>query len=156
MQEGPIVWEAFEYDHTPKSADWYWAVGIIAVSITLISILLGNIIFAIVVVVSTFALIVASRRHPHLVTFELNKTGVFIGPDLKPYGTLRSFWVEDNSHLDLQSKLFFKPKSKTGQLIVIPIEEVDPVEVRDFLLHNLLEEKLEEPLMQIIMEKLGF
>ena len=26
-------WEGREYDHNPKSADWYWALGIIAVAV---------------------------------------------------------------------------------------------------------------------------
>ena len=156
MIEGPLIWEALEYDHVEKSNDWYWAVGIIAGSIALISIILGNIIFAIVVVVSTFALIVASKRHPRLVEFTLSKAGLYIDNELRPFGTLRSFWVDDNSHLDQPSKLFFKPRSMTAQLIIIPIEEIDPIDVRDFLLHHLLEEKHEEPLLQMIMERLGF
>ncbi len=156
MIQGPLIWEALEYDHVEKTSDWYWAVGIIAGSIALISVILGNIMFAIVIVVSTFALIVASKRVPKLVRFEISKAGVLIDKELKPFGTLRSFWVENNDHTDEPSKLFFKPRGVKGALIVIPIEGVSPLDIRDFLLHHLLEEEHYEPFLQKVMERLGF
>ncbi len=157
MAKGPVVWEALEYDHHHKTADWYWAVGIIAVSIALISVILGNIIFAIVVLVSLFALIVGARRTPRIVRFELNKTGLLIDDtEFHPYTRLRSFWVENNTHHDGKSKLYFHSRKVTSQLIVIPIDEVDPEEVRDYLLDMLLEEEHGESKLQRFFEYLGF
>jgi hypothetical protein len=51
-----LEWQAPEYIHTEKTGDWYWIVGIISVSIFLISAILGDIIFGLLVLVSTFAL----------------------------------------------------------------------------------------------------
>lgn len=156
MNKGPVVWEALEYDHLHKTPDWYWAVGIVAGSIALISIILGNIIFAIVVIVSTFALIVAARRVPKVVFVQLTKTGVHIDDEFRNYSTLRSFWVDNNSHLDGKSKLFFRSRSVTAPLLIIPIEEVHPESVRDHLLDMLLEEEHSETLLHKFFEYLGF
>ena len=35
-------WEGREYDHNPKSTDWYWALGIIAVAAAVAAIRLGS------------------------------------------------------------------------------------------------------------------
>jgi hypothetical protein len=56
----------------------------------------------------------------------------------------------------MQSKLLIKSQRVMVPLIVIPLEGVDPEEIRDFLLDHLLEEHHLEPLGQKIMERLGF
>lgn len=156
MAKGPIIWEALEYDHSEKTHDWYWAVGIIGISIALIALILGNIIFAIVVLVSVFALVVAARRTPKIVRFELNTIGVKIDEEFMPFNTLRSFWVENNVHHDAKSILYFKSRSMTAPLTVIPIDEIDPDQVRVFLLEFLLEEEHNESIVHRFMEYLGF
>lgn len=156
MVKGPLVWEALEYEHVEKSSDWYWAVGIVAFSIALISIILGNIIFSIVIVVSTFALLVSASRKPTLVRFELTKLGLHINDEYRQYNELKSFWVENNSHHDGKSKLFFRPRGMTSPVLTIPIEEIDPEDVRDFLLDILLEEEHSESILHKFFQYLGF
>lgn len=156
MIQSPLIWEALEYEHVERSSDWFWAVGIISSSITIISVILGNIVFAFVILVSVFSLIVSVKRHPKLVKFEISKSGILIDEDNKPYGTLRSFWVDNNLRTDEVSKLYIKPRGAVSHLIIIPIEEINPEDVREFLLHCLLEEELNEPFVQEIFKKLGF
>lgn len=156
MAKGSLSWQALEYEHVEKSSDWYWAVGIIAFSIALISIILGNIIFAIVIVISTFALLVSANRKPKLVEFSLSKQGLHIDDEFYQYNTLKSFWVDNNSHHDGRSQLFFRPRGMTAQIIHIPLDDIDPDEVRDYLLDMLLEEEHVESVLHKIFEYLGF
>ncbi|KKW40533.1 MAG: hypothetical protein UY91_C0041G0006 [Parcubacteria group bacterium GW2011_GWB1_55_9] len=46
-QDVLLEWKGREYDHNPKSADWYWALGIIAVAATVAAILFGNYLLAV-------------------------------------------------------------------------------------------------------------
>lgn len=156
MASNPIEWEALEYEHIEKGTDWYWAVGIIALSITLISFILGNYTFAIVVIVSAFALIVGASRKPKVVRFEITKLGIHIGNEYIQYKDIKSFWVENNHHHDGVSKLFLRPRHLTYPIIDIPLENVDPEEVRDFLLEILLEDEHTESLLHKIFKALGF
>ena len=41
-----------EYDHNPKSADWYWVLGIIAVAGAVASILFSNYLLAALIVIA--------------------------------------------------------------------------------------------------------
>ena len=50
-----IEWDAHEYEHKERNRDWFWAVGIISVSLAVVAVIFGNIIFAI--------LILRSGRH---------------------------------------------------------------------------------------------
>ncbi len=156
MEKEPISWEALEYEHREKSRDWYWAIGVISISMATIAAMLGNYVFAIVILVSGFALGVSSSRKPNLVQFELKKTGIAIDGKFTPYGSLKSFWVENNIHHDGVSKLIFKQRHGNAHLIVIPIEDVHPEDVRDYLLDMILEEEMNEPLSQRIAEYFGF
>lgn len=156
MAKHPFIWEAHEYTFQEKSSDWYWAVGIVAVSVSIISIIFGNILLALLVLLGSFALSLFASKRPSVIKFEINKTGILINRTLYPYGTLESFWVEDNRHLDLESKLFIKSQRMAVPIIIIPLEGMDPEDIRDFLLDHLLEEHHVESAGQKLLEYLGF
>ncbi len=149
-------WSAHEYIHRKRSTDWFWAVGIITVSVIVISIILGNILFALLILVGVLSLLVHSIREPKLVLFKLDSRGVHIERKLFPYGTLDSFWVEHNDHYGLPSKILIKSKKLAMPLIVIPLDEVDPQDIHDVLDLYLKEEEHIEPFGQKVVEFLGF
>ncbi len=156
MAKDPFIWEAPEYYFQEKSTDWYWAVGIIGVSISILAVIFSNVLFALLILLSTFALALFGSKQPHTVRFEVSKKGVMIGSALYPFGTLDSFWVEDNRHVGHPSKLIIKSRKLIVPLIAIPLDEVNPEEIRDFLMDHLLENHHVEPLGQKILEYFGF
>ncbi|HEY1037633.1 MAG TPA: hypothetical protein VGE62_03550 [Candidatus Paceibacterota bacterium] len=154
--KGPFIWETHEYFFQEKTSDWYWAVGIIAVSIAILSVIFGDALFALLIIVAAFALSLFASRRPEIVRFEVSKKGVMIDRTLYPYATLDSFWVEDNRHVNGHSKLIIKSRKAMVPLIAIPLDGTDPDDVRDFLLENLLEDHHPEPLGQKVLEYFGF
>ena len=68
-REALLEWEGREYDHNPKSADWYWALGIIAVAATVASVLFGNYLLAVLVIVAAIALALHAAKRPPLHRF---------------------------------------------------------------------------------------
>lgn len=149
----PLSWEAHEYEYYEKTTDWYWSVGIIAVALAVVAVLMSNILFAVLVVVGAGTLILLARREPDVVEFELNSRGIVVGSTLYPYSTLDSFWVEDRF---INDRLLVKSSKAVMPLIIIPIRDVHPAEVRNFLSVFLEEEEHEEPFSQKLMERLGF
>jgi len=149
----PIVWEAYEYIYREKSADWYWAVGIIAFTMAVTSILFNNVLFAIFIVLSFFTLMMFSKRKPHLLEIKLDERGIQEGKIRYPYSTLESFWVEDRYG---DFKIIMKSKKKTMPYIVIPIIDVEPESVHTHLKRYLPEVEHTEPLAKRVMEYLGF
>lgn len=156
MGKDPFIWKAHEYYFQEKTSDWYWAVGIIGFSIAVIAIIFGNILFSLLIIVSTLALSLFASKEPRLLRFEINKSGVIIDKTLFPFGTLESFWVEDNKHLGRPSQLFLKSQRVMVPIIAIPLEGTDPEDIRDFLLDHLLESHHVEPLGQKLLEYFGF
>lgn len=149
----PITWQAPEYYHREKSADWYWAVGIISLSAAATAIILGNALFGLLVIIGTFSLLLYASRKPSIVDIEINENGIKVGKIYYPYRNLESFWVEENHSYP---KILLKPKKFFVAHTVIHIEDEDPTEIRDFLREHLTEEEQSEPLVHMIMEYLGF
>lgn len=149
-----IEWEADEYPHSDKSNDWYWALGLVAVSAAVAALLFNNVLFAVLILLSSFVLALFASRKPERVRFAVMQRGIRAHGKLYPYQTLKSFYIEElpgrTPMLLLESAKVMTP------LIVLPLEGVDADHVHDFLLDVLPEEEHSEPLPHRLMEWLGF
>jgi hypothetical protein len=154
MRDYKIAWQSPEYEYVEKSSDWFWAMGIISVGIAVTSIVLGNILFAVLIIVGACSLAIYAIRKPEFVYYEVSQRGVVVNDKLYPYSSLDSFWVE---HGTIQPKLFITSKKLFMPQIVINIgSDVDTDDLRDYLLDYVDEEEQRESLSTIIMEYLGF
>ncbi len=150
-----IKWQAHEYFHQDKSADWYWGLGIIAITCCILAIVFGNILFALVIVLGAFAAGMQAQRLPRLVDFELNPRGLIIDRTLYPYITLDSFWVTDNHVYQATPKLLVKSKKFFMPFLHVPVEDVDIDDVRHYLLQHIPEEEHQESFLEQALERLG-
>lgn len=153
MEEFKIKWRAHEYEHEEKTSDWYWAVGIIAIAIAITAVILGNVLFAIFILIGSFSLALHSSKEPRLVEFSVNKKGVSIGNKIYLYSSLDSFWIEED---EIPPKIIIKSKKLIMPFLVIPIEGANPGDIREFLANFLEEEEMREPISHKLMEYLGF
>ena len=120
----------------------------------MISIIYDNILFAILIVIGTFTLLMYAARAPHMVDFEINRRGVIIKDRLYPYNALKSFWLRDNHRgrkLVIQSEKMLMPN------ITIPLsDDMDINTIHLFLVEYLEEQEHHESLSELIMDYLGF
>lgn len=139
--------------HTEKSADWYWMVGIISATLAFISILLGNIVFAILIIVGVFTMTLYSVKRPQSVHIELGPTGIKVHEVLYPYANLESFWIEEK---ELAPRILFKTTKKIAPYVTVLLGDANPDEVRDELLVHLPEIKHSEPFLEKLLIYFGF
>lgn len=151
----PISWVADEYNHTEKTSEWYWALGLIAVASTVAAVLFNNILFAILILIGSFVLALFASRKPEKVHFAVTQRGIRVNERLHSYQGLQSFTVVQAA-AHHEPKLLVEVKHFLSPMMVIPIVGVDPDHVHDFLLDFLPEEDHVEPLSHHIMEWLGF
>ena len=146
-------WRALEYIHTEKNSDWYWIVGIVTLSIAIISIILNNVIFAILIIVSVGTLTLYASRRPTIIEVEINSKAIIIGRVKYNFEDLDSFWVEKEIG---HPRLLIKSKRMLSPYISALIEDIDPENVRQALLPHLPEEQHTEPFLEKILIYLGF
>lgn len=148
-----IAWDALEHIHVEKNNDWYWAVGIIAITAAALAFIFNNFIFGIFIIVGTFSLLLHSSQKPRIIHCEINDRGIVINNILYPFLSLESFWID--AHLR-PAKIIIKSHKTFMPFITVYIDEVDPEKVRDILLNYIAETEHQEPLSQKILESLGF
>ena len=152
--ENSYKWEAPEFEYKEKTSDWFWAVGIIALSAATTAYLLNDPLFSVVIIIGAVALALHSNKKPQLINYELDDRGVVIRDYRYLYSSLECFFVEWNGIQKPQ--IIIKSKKTFMFEIFIPIEGYHPDEIRAFLLQFLPEEELHEPLSHKVMEYLGF
>ncbi len=148
-----IAWDAHEHIHTEKNNDWYWSVGIITITAVALCFIFNNIMFGILLTVSSFALIVHAAKRPKKIHVEINDRGIIIDGILYPFLSLESFWID--AHIK-PAKIIIKSHKTFMPYINVYIEDVDPEEVRDILLNYIAETEHHEPISQKLLEMLGF
>lgn len=149
----PIRWTAPEYSHRDKSADWFWAVGIISISLAGAAIIFNNVLLAIFILLGAFTLSLYAHREPFEVEYELNEKGVIAGNTLYTYSSLESFWVETRY---AQPRLHLKSKRPLVPHVTILLDEINPNIVDEYLTRYIREEEYVEPLSHKLLEYLGF
>lgn len=148
-----LRWSAYEHEHIERGRDWYWALGIVSLSVAITSVLLGDPLFAVVVVLAAIVIAMLSRTPPDIATFELSDRGIRINNRLHRYDHIISFWVEDEHNgrplLLVDTTKFLSPN------LIIPIEHIDPHLVRAYLKERADEVPMREPLAHKILEFIG-
>ena len=149
-----LEWDAHEYEHKERSPDWFWAVGIVSVSVAVAAVIFGNIIFGIFILTAVFALALFINRPPENVRVVVDEKGITKDRIHYPYSTLQSFWIDvEHSHpkILLSSDKIFLP------LIIIPLgSDVDPEKLSELLSQSLAEKYHSLPFVEKLIEYLGF
>lgn len=150
-----IAWEAYEHEHRPKSSDWFWVVGIIAVAGAILAIYFDNLLFGLLILLAAFTSIVQSHIPPRLIKIEIGRKGVRVGDSVYPYSSLQSFFVIDE---EINDRIILRSTKPLLPYVVVPFssEVTSADEIRDYLLEYLYEEEMDEPALQKFMEMLGF
>ncbi len=149
-----IEWQTYEYEHYEKTPDWYWALGIIALSLVVVAFIFKNFLFAVIVIIGAFTIAIYASRHPEIVDVILSPRGVKIKNRVFPYQNIKSFWIEyDPPHrkeLIIESDRLALPK------INIHLEDVDPLLVRNFLKQFIREKRHEDSFTDTLFKLLRF
>lgn len=149
-----ITWEAPEHHHIEKSTDWYWILGIVAIAGSIVSIILGNILFGILILLAAATMVLVARKEPRMISFEVSMNGVRVDRDFYPFSSLESYAIitrdSEEPQLLLKSKHFFMT------LIIVPVPD-EFVEDVDWIIRSRLPgEQLSEPISHRILEFFGF
>jgi hypothetical protein len=149
-----IEWSAHAYEHKERGEDWFWAVGIIAISLAIVAVIFSDIIFGILILISAFALCLFINRPPEDVHVVINERGVTRGHVHYPYETLKAFWVvEEHNH----PKILFHSQKWFMPLIIVPLgHKVDVEALEEKLLQSLPRHFYKVPWLEEMLENLGF
>jgi hypothetical protein len=149
-------WEGQEYEHDPKSADWYWALGIVAIAAAVAAWIFSNYLLALLVVIAAIAIALHAAKRPPLHRFRLVEDGLLIGEDLHPFERMTSFSVLEDVEGDLPPLLSVKTDVWHSAHLEIPLADVDADLVYATLLANVDEEEHRPGAAEVVAAWFGF
>ncbi len=149
-----LSWTAPEFIRYEKTRGWFIALGIIAAGFFIISILMKNYFFALLVPIASFLIYIHARKQPRQLTIAITDEYINIGKFLSlAHKEITSFWIfEDPSirSLSLETKKVLQPK------ISVLLAGQNPAAIREILIKFVPEKKHEEYFTDIIARKIKF
>jgi len=157
MARPPLFeWEGREYDHVPKSQDWYWALGIIALASVTAAVLFSDYLLAVLMLAAAAALALHAAKEPPIHRFQLVEDGLMIGEEFHPYDRMESFSVLEDPDDELPPLLSIKTRSWFSPHLVIPLEGVDGEAIYLHFLERVNEDAHHHTINDLVASWLGF
>ena len=153
QEDANISWSMPEYEDKYRSPDWFWALGIVAVTIAITSIIYSNYFFAILILISAGLLGFFAVKEPDMIEYTLDKKGLRIKDHIYLFENIKSFYVQKEH----KPTLFIKTTRFYIPIISMPIEINLTDKIKEkFLENKIKEEEMKEHVSEKIMDSLGF
>ena len=144
-------WQAPEYEIYEKDRKWYVVMGLLLAFIIIYAIFTDGLVMAITFILIGVVAYIILNKKPRVITFYITDDGIVAGREIYEFENINSFWI------------FYEPegikvvslhvKSKFSPYIHIPIENEDPLKIREIIL-NYIEEKKHHPTLIDAFERI--
>lgn len=138
-----------EFERYSRGVLWYVITGLLVGGVIIYAVLTANYLFAVIIVLAAAIIALRDFKAPAKLELHIAEEGLYYNGDLVPYTDLHSFWiiyeppVFKNLHMKFQG---------LRSEVLIPLGELDPVPVRQYLRTKMTEdlEKREESLIDVL------
>lgn len=139
-------WVVSEYEKHDRSRRWYIIMALIGTALLLYSVISGNYLFTLVVVLFGIVLFLQDIQQPMEVQFAITETGIVVGNQYYPFKEVANYWIIYNP--PEVKNIYFATNNVLKHRIQIPLLDNDPLPIRDFLNQFIVEDidQEEEPL----------
>ena len=96
--EQEISWQVASHTLREHSNDWFWGLGAMAIIGAIASVLFGNALLAIIIVLGAFSIGYLALQRPREHSVSIGPRGISIDGTRYPYKSIHSFWVEHTDH----------------------------------------------------------
>ena len=135
-----ITWKFPEFEELKRGKAWYIIGAIVVVLLLIYCYYTENPLFALIIIVAAIISVMFSKRKPEMVDIFITNTGVLVGNTFKAYKNLKDFAIV--YHPPEVKKLYIETHGTLRPRFSVPLEDVNPLAVREILL-DFLEEDLE-------------
>ncbi len=139
-------WTVPEYDQHDRSRQWYIIAGVIGAGLLLFSLISGNYLFTLIVVLFGIILFLQDIQPPMDVFFGITEAGIIVGDIYYPFKDIVNYWIVYNP--PGVKNLYFTTNNILKHRLQVPLLDNDPRPIRDFLNQFIVEDldQEEEPL----------
>src|SRR3989338_8037322 len=145
-----LEWEVDEYPAHQRSKLWYILAAVIGVALIVYAIATANFLFAVIILMIGVITLLSSFVPPDRVPVLITNTGVVVSDMYYDFQAIKDFSIAyDPPHV---KNLYFEFHSPWQPLLTVPLDDIDPNEVRELLLPYCLEnlQRVEENLTDVL------
>ncbi|PIR06723.1 MAG: hypothetical protein COV55_02670 [Candidatus Komeilibacteria bacterium CG11_big_fil_rev_8_21_14_0_20_36_20] len=136
------TWEFPEFEKPPRNKWWYLAFAVAAILLLIFAYFSKNYLFAIIIVLFLVIYIINEKKEMATIQTILTEDGILINDKLIEYKDIQNFYIV---YLPPEIKnLYLQPKNSLKQRITLPLQQQNPVEIRQILLQYLDEDLAKE------------
>jgi hypothetical protein len=142
-------WLVPEYEKHERSGGWYVIAGAVAIALLIYCFFTANFLFAVIIIVTALVIILHHGREPERVKFSLTDEGIAIGRKFYDYDEIKDFAIVYKPRIEVK-RLYFEFKNALRHRLSVPLENMNPLMVRETLLKYLKEdlERADQPLSE--------
>jgi len=133
-------WKVPAYNEHKRSVSWYLWMVIIATGLIIYSIVTANFLFALIVILVVFIVMIKVFEKPANLNFQITEKGIIIGQEYYTYEEIKNFYIIYDP--PAVKKLFFSVKG-LGPDLAINLNDINPIPIREKLLEY-IDENLEK------------
>ena len=135
MHQGDVLeWEALEFDHKERSADWYWIAGAGVIAAALLATLTNNIMFAIIILVGGFTYLALAARAPEELPVSISPRGISVRTQLFPYHNIIAFAIDTEPP---RRRIVLISATGIVRHTYVPLGDESPALIREYLSKHL-------------------
>jgi len=145
-----ISWEVDEYEKHTRGPVWFTLATIAGVAMIVYALFTQNFMFAVIILMFGVIYFLSGMRDPARIHVSLTDNGIVVGETFFPFRDMRTFAIVYEP--PVVKNLYINLKSRWRPLLSIPLESIDPVQVRDLMLPFAIEDldQTEESLTDLV------
>ncbi|MSR85373.1 hypothetical protein EXS71_02985 [Candidatus Uhrbacteria bacterium] len=138
LNQEEFVWEAPAHIHHERGPGWYAGMVVIALFFVAYAIWTANFLFAFLILLIAIILLLAGHDEPRKILIQIGAHGIVRDGKLYSYSDIEEFALVYQP--PMTKMLYIEPASSMRPRLRIPLEDQDPVQIRDHLRQFLKED----------------
>ena len=125
-------WEVDEYPRHDRSRTWYVVAVIVGVGLIVYAIATANFLFAVIILMVGVIMLISTFKEPERIPVIITNTGILVDDMYYDFDAIRDFSIAFYPpHVSI---LYLDFHSHWHPLLSVPLEDMDPNEIRELLL----------------------
>ncbi|MDP3769370.1 MAG: hypothetical protein Q8R40_00325 [bacterium] len=134
-----IEWTSYEHEYRIRGRYWFLYPLSLATAGIVFGILTRSYLFITFLLIAFVTLVIYMKRPPKLITFRIEKRGVWIGNQFHDFGKIGSFWIFE--HPLLASELLLEKQHGINSLVHLRLENVNVGDIKEVISRYLPEKE---------------
>lgn len=149
-----LEWSSYEHEYRIRGPYWFlYPLGVATVGIVF-GIATHSYLFISFVGIAFLMLTYYAKRPPRMLTYAIEKRGVWMGDKIIDYRKLKSFWIF--THALMAPELLLETENLISPLIHVRLEGIDPNDVKNIISRYLPEKEQKDLASHQIARIIGF